>query len=137
MVTIPDPEAIEIVEARRLGTPFLVYADGGGRQQVLSLSDEWDRITVGRGMGADVILAWDEGVSRLHAELQRLADSWLVVDDGLSANGTYVNGERVQRRRRLRDGDELRLGATTIHYVAPLEPPDATVVDSPGPATGD
>lgn len=96
---------------------------------MLSLSDEWQRLTIGRGMSADVILAWDEGVSRLHAELQRLADSWVVVDDGLSANGTYVNGELVERRRRLHDGDELRFGSTAIRFEAPLETPDATVVE--------
>lgn len=126
---IPNPDATEIVEARRLGCPYLVYTDGSGRQRVLSLRDDWSGVTIGRGMGADVVLAWDEGVSRLHAQLERLADSWVVVDDGLSSNGTYVNGELVDRRRRLFDGDQLRFGATTIAYQAPFEAPDATAVD--------
>ena len=122
---IPDPDASEIVEAKRLGCPFLVYSDGAGRQRVLSLRDDWSSITVGRGMGADVVLAWDEGVSRLHAQLERLA-----------SNGTYVNGELVERRRRLHDGDELRFGATSIAYQAPFEAPDETAVDQvPGDAT--
>ncbi len=131
----PDGEATEVVEAKRLGNPYLVYADGQGRQQVMSLLDDWGRITVGRGMSADVILAWDAGVSRLHAQLERLADSWVVVDDGLSANGTYVNGELVERRRRLFDGDELRFGATTVLFQAPFEAPDATAVE-PMPEIG-
>ncbi|MGI8460373.1 MAG: FHA domain-containing protein [Solirubrobacterales bacterium] len=126
-----DKEATEVVEARRLGYPYLVYGDDQGRQHVLSLSDEWDKITIGRGAGVDVILAWDADVSQIHAQLERLADSWIVVDDGLSANGTYVNGEAVERRRRLHDGDELRCGATTILFQAPFEARDATRVLPP------
>jgi pSer/pThr/pTyr-binding forkhead associated (FHA) protein len=125
----PQEETPEVVAARRLGNPYLVYADGRGRQQVLSLLDDWSEITIGRGMGMDVILAWDEGVSRVHAQIERLADAWVVVDDGLSRNGTFVNGELVERRRRLCDGDELRIGETTIRFHAPMEAPDQTLVD--------
>jgi hypothetical protein len=42
-----------------------------------------------------------------------------VDDDGLSANGTFVNGERLRGRRRLADGDRVRLGATTIVFCSP------------------
>jgi pSer/pThr/pTyr-binding forkhead associated (FHA) protein len=133
-MTIPDHDSTEVVEARRLGNPYLIYPDAQGRQQVLSLRDDWDRITVGRGMSADVVIAWDESVSRLHAQLERLADDWVVVDDGLSANGTFVNGELVERRRRLRDGDELRFGATSILFKSPFEAPDKTIIEEP-PAT--
>jgi len=117
----PDNEADEVVEARRLGTPYLVYNDGGGAQRVLSLPDEWKQVTIGRGGGADVIISWDDGVSGIHAKLERLADAWIVVDDGLSSNGTFVNGERVDRRQRLNDGDEMRLGETEILFQSPLE----------------
>ena len=50
-------------------------------------------------------LPWDTEVSRLHAELERIAGEWTIVDDGLSRNGTYVNGTRISGRTRLRDGD--------------------------------
>jgi hypothetical protein len=43
---------------------------------VLSLPDTWERITFGRGMAATVVLAWDEEVSRTHAELLRIGDDW-------------------------------------------------------------
>ena len=129
IVERPAEENTEVVAARRLGCPYLVYADGSDRQRVISLLDDWDSITVGRGMGVDLVLAWDEGVSRLHCQLERLADSWVIVDDGLSANGTFVNGELVERRRRLTDGDELRFGGTTVRFHAPFEAPDATAVE--------
>ena len=47
-------------------------------------------------------LGWDTEVSRLHAQVEPVGSDWIVVDDGLSRNGTYVNGERVNGRRRLR-----------------------------------
>jgi pSer/pThr/pTyr-binding forkhead associated (FHA) protein len=124
-------ENTEVVEARRLGCPYLIYNDGSNRQRVMSLLDDWDSITIGRGMGVDLVLAWDENVSRLHCQLERLADSWVIVDDGLSSNGTYVNGELVERRRRLTDGDELRFGGTTVVYQAPFEAPDSTRIVEP------
>ena len=45
----------------------------------------------------------------------------MLVDDGLSRNGTYVNGERLAGRRRLRDGDALRFGETFVQFRAPLQ----------------
>jgi pSer/pThr/pTyr-binding forkhead associated (FHA) protein len=103
------------------GAAFLAYRDGGGTPQLFPLEESAARITLGRGSATDLWLAWDDEVSRVHAELQRVGDDWCVVDDGLSANGTFCNGERVERRRRLRDGDVLRLGSTELTYRAPLE----------------
>jgi hypothetical protein len=45
----------------------------------------------------------------------------VLVDDGLSRNGTYVNGERVAGRRRLRDGDAVRIGSTHLVYRSPAQ----------------
>ena len=73
-------------------------------------SDEVERVTVGRGSVDRHLLEWDTEVSRLHAELERIGDDWTVSDDGLSRNGTHVNGERVVGRRRLHDRDVLRFG---------------------------
>jgi pSer/pThr/pTyr-binding forkhead associated (FHA) protein len=44
-----------------------------------------------------------------------------VVDDGLSRNGTYVNGERVTSRHRLHDGDVIAIGGTLLAFRAPSE----------------
>lgn len=119
-------ETPDLAAARRRGDPYLVYPDARDRQCVLSLPDTWDRITIGRGMGSDVALTWDQDVSRVHAELARLADDWTIVDDGLSRNGTFVNGERVEGRRRLFDGDVLRCGATELSFHSPFQSTDPT-----------
>lgn len=118
-------ELRERIEAERSGAPFLVLRDADGAQRLLVLDPAAGRVTIGRGAGSDLALAWDEEVSRLHAELERLGDEWTVVDDGLSRNGTFVNGRRISGRHRLRDGDVLRVGRTQIAFRVP-EPADSS-----------
>jgi hypothetical protein len=48
-----------------------------------------------------------------------MGSRWTVADDGLSRNGSFLNGERVTGRRRLVDGDVLRFGRTQIAFCAP------------------
>jgi len=110
-------ELKEQIEAERRGAPFVVLRDGEDRQRIVAL--EGDRLTVGRTDGADVALDWDGEVSRVHAELQPVGGAWTLVDDGLSRNGTFVNGERVTGRRRLQDGDVLRFGGVSAVYREP------------------
>jgi len=64
------------------------------------------------------VLDWDSEISRVHAALERIGDDWTVVDDGLSHNGTYLNGSRVTSRQRLHDGDVLNVGGVAIAYRA-------------------
>ena len=107
------------IEAERAGVPFLLLRDEEGDQVVVALHPGRGKLSVGRHVSADVCLAWDEQVSRLHAEFEPVAADWVLVDDGLSSNGSYVNGERVAGRRRLRDGDVLRFGATQLAFRHP------------------
>jgi pSer/pThr/pTyr-binding forkhead associated (FHA) protein len=116
------------LESERAGIPFLLYQDGEGRQQILTLSDELERITVGRDPSADIWIDWDSEVSRVHAELSRIGHDWTISDDGLSRNGTHLNGERVVGRRRLQDRDVVRFGHTTAVFRAPLNA-DFTVTE--------
>src|ERR1700754_5334119 len=90
------------LDAERRGEPFLLFRDGDGAQVIVTLAGP---VTIGRRAERDVALTWDSEVSRLHAELEPVGPDWTVVDDGLSRNGTYLNGERVNGRRRLRAGD--------------------------------
>jgi pSer/pThr/pTyr-binding forkhead associated (FHA) protein len=103
----------------RRGHPFLVFRDEEGAQRIVELSADVQKISLGRSRECDVALSWDAEVSRIHAELERLGSQWLLIDDGLSSNGTFVAGERVSGRRRLHDGDMLRLGATTVAFRQP------------------
>jgi pSer/pThr/pTyr-binding forkhead associated (FHA) protein len=93
---------------------FLSYRDPDGLRQLYALPSALSRVTIGRRTSCDVALPWDDQVSRVHAELLRMGDAWVVCDDGLSHNGTYLNGERVRGRRRLASGDRLQVGACTL-----------------------
>jgi pSer/pThr/pTyr-binding forkhead associated (FHA) protein len=112
-------ELRERIAAERRGLPFLVYRTDGGEQVLVDLGDATDRVTIGRRATNDVPLAWDARVSRLHAALERVGDAWVVLDDGLSHNGTWVNGERLAGRRRLDDGDTISVGVTVVVFRAP------------------
>jgi pSer/pThr/pTyr-binding forkhead associated (FHA) protein len=114
-------------EANRAGRPYLLFRDGGGDQCILPLPDTREPISMGRGPSCDVSLPWDEKVSRVHAQMERIGDDWTISDDGLSRNGTFVNGDRLTRRRRLFDGDLVRVGSTEMAYRAPAQSLSPTV----------
>ena len=90
---------------------------------------------MGRGDAADLRLDWDGEVSALHAQIEVVRGECTLLDDGLSRNGSFVGERRVDGRRRLRDGDTLRFGQTTVLFRRPGEgAPEATVVASEVPA---
>ena len=108
------------IAAEREGRPFLIYRSGDGGQQIVQLP-EGGQLSIGRRPENDIGLDWDTEVSRVHAQLECVAGAWTIVDDGLSRNGSSVNGARVASRKRLRDGDILRFGNTVVAYVSPGE----------------
>jgi DNA-binding CsgD family transcriptional regulator len=112
---------------------FLLYRDPDGRRHMFALPDALSRATIGRRRSCDVALPWDDQVSRLHAELLRMGDDWVICDDGLSHNGTFVNGERVRSRRRLVAGDAVQVGGCTLS-VGEAEPAGRTPPTRPAGA---
>ena len=112
-------ELKEQLAVERLGEPFLVFRGGDGAQRIVPLPAAAARLTVGRDPATDICLSWDHEVSRVHAELERVGPDWTVGDDGLSRNGTFVNGDRVTGRLRLRGGDVLHFGSTKMAFRAP------------------
>lgn len=139
----PRPRSARELAARlaceRGGQPFLLYRNAQDEQLIVVLEPERTHLTLGRDPANDIALGWDQEISRAHAELERLAGHWTVTDDGLSRNGTFVNGTRVQGRRRLRDGDCLRLGQTVIVFSVPLAQTGGATVAAArtGPAVED
>jgi hypothetical protein len=124
-------ELKERLLAESRGDPFIVWRRDSGGQQIFPLHPGLRRVTIGRGPSNDVTLGWDTEVSRVHAELERLAGEWTVVDDGLSRNGTWVNGDRITGRQRLRDGDVLQVGRTLFAYRVPA-PEDSRPTQAAG-----
>lgn len=119
-----DQSATELkrqIELERRGAPFLVFRDSTSSQRLFPLEGR-DRIVIGRSAEGDVTITGDESVSRLHAEMIRAGGSWVVDDDGLSTNGTSVNGERIGARRRLVDRDLILVGETGLLFRDPRDP---------------
>lgn len=76
--------------------------------------------TIGRGMSNGVQLL-HPSVSRVHAHLSRQGETWIVSDAG-SANGTRVNGTRIDGPTVVRDGDVVQVGDL---FLAMTTAPDA------------
>jgi hypothetical protein len=72
-------------------------------------------LTVGRARNNDVPLPEDEFASGRHARFEPRRDGVYVEDIG-STNGTFVNGIRLTRDRRLTPGDVVRVGETDLRY---------------------
>ena len=119
-------ELRERLDALRGGVPHLVLRDGDDRQVLVALDGSKARVTIGRRPENDVALPWDERASRLHAQLEWVGGEWVLEDEGLSSNGTFVGEAKLVGRRRLRDGDVIRVGGTLIAFCAPVEPPVGT-----------
>ena len=121
-------ELREVILAERAGRPFVTWRASDGGQQIRILDGDTWRITIGRDPGADIALDWDPEVSRAHAVLELIGTGWVLIDEGLSRNGSFVNGERVIGRRRLADGDHICVGRTEMTYRGPAHHGSAPTV---------
>lgn len=74
-------------------------------------------LTMGRSSECDIAVASDE-ISRHHAKLQVVPDGVMVEDLG-SANGTFVNNQRVHGASLMKPGDELRLDTVRFMLMSP------------------
>ncbi len=88
---------------------LLVHVQGTELGRVRELKS--DDMLIGRATDADLWLG-DDGVSRKHARLTRVKNDFVLLDLN-SANGTFVQGERIERRI-LKDGDQIQFGPAAI-----------------------
>lgn len=105
------------MDAEQDGVAFVQFRDDRDELVLQRLST--DGIAVGRSEENGLVFAWDREVSRFHAEFERRGGQWLIVDEGLARNGTFVDGERVVGRRRLIDGCLIRFGKTVVLFRDP------------------
>ncbi len=94
---------------------------------------ESERVTVGTLESNDVVVDAD-GVSRVHAALERFGDTWCVRDLG-SRNGTFVNGERIIGEHALHSGDEVVLGRLRLVFHGPARGTETAAIAQPPPLT--
>lgn len=74
-------------------------------------------LLLGRGSRNDVDLGRDEYASTEHARIEPRRDGVWLEDVG-STNGTYLNGIRLTRPKRMTAGDVVRVGETELRYEA-------------------
>ena len=95
----------------------LVVVDSPVLDRGDSYSLDASALTVGRGANNDVSIDGDEYASARHARFEPRPDGVYVEDVG-STNGTFVNGIRLTRERRLTRGDVVRVGETDLRFEA-------------------
>jgi pSer/pThr/pTyr-binding forkhead associated (FHA) protein len=110
----------------------LVVTAGASAGRRLSLGDE---LVIGRAVSGDGALSDDHELSRRHARVARDASGRLTIEDLGSANGTFLNGERVHGPQPLGLGDSVRIGSTTLQLTEVGQAPAAPApVPTPAPA---
>ena len=128
MLATPEPEPVPLV---------LVVTGGAAQGRQLDVEDE---LVLGRAVSGDGRLTDDNELSRRHARISRGDTGQLAIEDLGSANGTYVNGQRITSRVLLTPGDSVKLGSTTIDVtdaanaaLAASPPPPVAAPDPPPP----
>src|SRR5205085_2803741 len=97
------PPRAEVTVYSPLFSPFRQPLEGG-------------TVSIGRASDCTIPIK-DRYLSRRHAEIIAQEGAWYVKDLG-SANGTYLNGTRVENHSALRTGDRIRLGDTEIVFMS-------------------
>ncbi len=110
-----DYEGTAVVSLSSMGigpkaaTPFLILLVGEEAGKMIRVEEE---VTIGRSPKATLRLTGN-GVSRLHARFFR-RDNGTYVEDLGSTNGTFVNTERLDGPKMLKDGDKIQIGASFL-----------------------
>lgn len=120
---------VNLAELRRAQTAaprdrhLLVRVHGTQLGQVIRLDNS--EYSIGRSMESNIWLN-DSGMSRHHAKLKREGESY-AVEDLDSANGSFVQGERIKVRK-LADGDMIQLGPSVIFRYSITDEDEETVL---------
>ena len=100
----------KIAEQKEAQQAYLIVLTGPQVGKTFKLTPS--PMHIGRSKDAEFRIH-DVGISRMHAVLKP-QDEAMFIEDLQSANGTFINGERLELPYRLQDGDKITLGSTTI-----------------------
>jgi hypothetical protein len=114
----PGTEDDVVVELDELPAVAGVLIVRSGSQAGMRIVLDKEQLQLGRHPDSDVVFD-DITVSRRHAEVERVADGYIVRDMG-SLNGTYLNQERVEWSPMV-SGDELQIGKFRMVFLAAPE----------------
>ena len=106
------PQAATVIDEPSSGASISFKNSSDIRQsQNLPMRD----VTIGREATKCQVVLDDDRVSREHVRLVYRGSVWSALDLG-SANGTYVNGVRINGQTDLSNGDIIKIGGTTITF---------------------
>ena len=105
--SVPKPTQ-QPLTTEKVETRFLKIKDGTRHE----LSNT--RYTIGRQTTCDIVIS-DNNVSRVHAELRFIHNTWSIEDRG-STNGTRINGNLIVEPTQLTPGDAIGFGSVTIRF---------------------
>jgi len=116
VATLNDGDIIRIGDAR--GNTVSLTFRAGHAPQATSLDSidlaKFDQLVIGRDPECDLTLD-SPLVSRRHARLERSGPAHVLIDLH-SINGTFVNGQRIDRPKVLQTGDVVQIGPYRITY---------------------
>jgi len=93
--------------------PCLIMIAGPMLGEIFPINEAGGEMIVGRDPDAQLRLGDDESVSRRHASVRSTGNGQALIKDLGSANGTWVDGERVEEAP-LREGAKIRVGQTIV-----------------------
>ena len=115
IILAPSREAGVVTKPATVQMGRLVVVKSPELDEGLDFELDSSQVTIGRGRQNDIALVHDEYASARHARVEPRQDGVWVQDLG-STNGTFLNGTRLERPRRLTHGDIVRVGETDLRY---------------------
>ncbi|MDA0282212.1 MAG: FHA domain-containing protein [Planctomycetota bacterium] len=105
---------------------FIVGDSDGSWCEVFPLYST-SKLSVGRDGNNDIVIS-DVRCSREHCVFRKLHGNWYVCDLG-SSNGTFVNGNRIERLQLIRPGDRIKVASQNLLYAATVIDPKEIIAD--------
>ncbi|MFM1514362.1 FHA domain-containing protein [Helcococcus ovis] len=91
---------------------FIIVVDSDGISKNYLLENN---TSIGRALNNDIVLSGDV-ISKYHAEIVKSSDNYYLVDKN-SSNGTFLNGEFVNKNYQLINDDIIEIGEYKIKFV--------------------
>ena len=113
LLTPEQARELRLAAAKRLGHLVVVKSPALDEESEVPLDST--PLTIGRDGENDIPLPGDRFASAAHARFEPRGDGVWLEDVG-STNGTYVNGVKLNRPKRLEPGDIVKIGETDFRF---------------------
>jgi pSer/pThr/pTyr-binding forkhead associated (FHA) protein len=74
-----------------------------------------DETVIGRAEGIDIGLYGEQGIEKQHARIVLKNNNYYLVDNE-TPGGTFLNGQRVDGRTPLKNGDRIQVGTAVLRW---------------------